>query len=95
MELEYYQQTCRRMKSNLIRFHRTHAGGKTQEISHVVETPADQELHRLRGLSAEVGAACTAWLANRGIKTRPWGQYPTNNLSTKRSRLEFAVEGEE
>ncbi len=95
MGMEIHQQTRRRMKSNLIRFPGPHAGSKIQEVSHVMENPADQELTRLHGLSAEVGAACSAWLANRGIKTRPWGQYPTSNFPVKRTRLEFTAESEE
>jgi len=83
------------MKSNPIRFHGPQAGSQIQETTSVVENPADQELSRLRGLSSEVGAACTAWLANRGIKTRPWGQYSTNNFSDRLTRLGFVAENDE
>jgi hypothetical protein len=48
---------------------------RLKEINPAYRSPADRELSRLRGLSAEVGAACTAWLASRGIKTRTWGSF--------------------
>ena len=68
------------MKKNQIRFRGQNTGRKIQETTYVVENPADHELYRLRGLSAEVRAACTTWLVNRGIETRPFMQYPTNNF---------------
>ena len=53
------------------------------------ERPADREVRRLRGLSAEVGTACTAWLTGRGIKVRTWGNYDPNRSKGKRMKLEF------
>ena len=48
---------------------------RLKEIDIVDDSPPDRELRRLRGLSTEVGAACTAWLTARGIKTRSWGAF--------------------
>jgi hypothetical protein len=48
---------------------------RLKELEMPVERPPDRELRRLRGLSAEVGAACTAWLTARGIKPRSWGSF--------------------
>jgi hypothetical protein len=48
---------------------------RLKEIDPATHSPADRELRRLRGLSAEVGTACTAWLTARGIKTRTWASY--------------------
>lgn len=48
---------------------------RLKEINLADERPPDRELRRLRGLSTEVGAACTAWLTTRGIKTRGWGTF--------------------
>ncbi len=95
MAREYFDQAGRRMKYNLSRFPGPPGASQIQESAPVAENPADRELSRLRGLSAEVGAACTAWLANRGIKTRPWGQYPPNGLALKQTRLGFAAKRDE
>jgi hypothetical protein len=43
----------------------------------------------LRNLSTDVGAACSAWLAKRGIKTRTWGGFNTPRSSFKPARFEF------
>jgi hypothetical protein len=48
---------------------------RLKDLEMPAERPPDRELRRLRGLSAEVGAACTAWLTARGIKTRSWGSF--------------------
>jgi len=55
------------------------------------ERPPDRELRRLRGLSADVGAACSAWLVNRGIKTRAWGDFNVSRPVRKRPPLEFSM----
>lgn len=49
--------------------------GRLKDINMSDDSPPDRELRRLRGLSTEVGAACTAWLTARGIKTRSWGTF--------------------
>jgi hypothetical protein len=56
------------------------------------ERPADREVRRLRGLSAEVGKACNAWLSGRGIKVRTWGNCDPNRSKGKRMKLEFLNE---
>ncbi|MEI6654358.1 MAG: hypothetical protein WCP45_06285 [Verrucomicrobiota bacterium] len=58
------------------------------------ERPADREVRRLRGLSAEVGRACTTWLTGRGIKVRTWGNFSPNRSRSKgtRMKLEFLNE---
>ncbi|MEI6676643.1 MAG: hypothetical protein WCO57_15845 [Verrucomicrobiota bacterium] len=58
------------------------------------ERPADREVRRLRGLSAEVGRACNAWLNGRGIKVRTWGNFSPNRSKGKgtRMKLEFLNE---
>jgi len=58
------------------------------------ERPADREVRRLRGLSAEVGRACNAWLNGRGIKVRTWGSFSPNRSRGKgtRMKLEFLNE---
>lgn len=48
---------------------------RLKEFHISTEAPSDREIRRLRGLSTEVGAACTAWLTARGIKTRSWGAF--------------------
>jgi|GEM_PF-2228857 len=58
------------------------------------ERPLDREQRRLRGLSADVGAACSAWLANRGIKARTWGNFNMSRLPSHRSRLELSLESD-
>ena len=58
------------------------------------ERPPDRELRRLRGLSSDVGAACSAWLVNRGIKTRAWGEFNLSRTPRKRAALEFSLERE-
>jgi len=58
------------------------------------ERPPDREQRRLRGLSADVGAACSAWLANRGIKSRAWGDFNTSGSPRQRPRLELFLEND-
>ena len=53
------------------------------------ERPPDRELRRLRGLSADVGAACSAWLTKRGIKTRSWGEFNLCRSKANKVRFEF------
>lgn len=48
---------------------------RLKEFTQAEESPADRDLRRMRGLSAEVGSACTAWLTARGIKSRSWGTF--------------------
>jgi len=52
------------------------------------ERPPDREVRRLHGLSADVGAACSAWLVSRGIKTRSWGDFNVSRYPRKRPKLE-------
>jgi hypothetical protein len=52
---------------------------RLKHIDPSVERPPDRELRRLRGLSSDVGIACSSWLNNRGIKTTRWGDYYSNN----------------
>jgi hypothetical protein len=67
---------------------------RIREIEARDESPPDRELRRLRGLSAEVGAACTAWLASRGIKPKSWGSF---ELKSRRlvNRTEFELHPED
>ena len=62
---------------------------RLKEIDISNERPPDRELRRLRGLSAEVGAACTAWLTARGIKSRSWGTFELKSRRVSGPRLEF------
>lgn len=56
------------------------------------ESPPDRELRRLHNLSAEVGAACSAWLSKRGLKTRSWGDFNLSRSPRKRPRVEIPME---
>ena len=53
------------------------------------ELPHDREVRRLRNLSSDVGAACSAWLNSRGIKTRAWGEFNVRRSTFKRARFEL------
>ena len=53
------------------------------------ERPADRELRRLRGLSADVSAACSTWLVSRGIKSRSWGDFRLGKTRVKPSASLF------
>ncbi len=48
------------------------------------ESPSDRDLRRLCRLSIEVGAACSAWLEGKGLKTGAWGQFNARTTSRKR-----------
>ena len=43
-----------------------------RRVDYPPENHLDRELRKLRGLSAEVGAACSVWLTSRGISCRTW-----------------------
>jgi len=58
------------------------------------EQPPDRELRRLRGLSADVGAACSAWLTQRGIKTRAWGTFNLGRFPHQRARHELSPDND-
>ena len=58
------------------------------------ERPPDRELRRLHGLSADVGAACNAWLNNRGIKTRAWGEFNLSRAPRKPPQVEFSMDSD-
>jgi hypothetical protein len=62
---------------------------RLQEIEIENERPPDRELRRLRGLSAEVGAACTTWLTARGIKARTWGPFDLQSSRSSRTKFGF------
>lgn len=52
-----------------------------RRINHLHENHLDRELRKLRGLSTEVGAACSAWLTNRGVPSQTWER--SNRYGTK------------
>ena len=58
------------------------------------ERPPDRELRRLRNLSADVGAACSAWLGSRGIKTRAWGEFNVSKSQLRRAGFQLQPESE-
>ena len=59
--------------------------GRVRRNDTIEESPSDREMSRLRGLSAEVGAACSTWLANRGIRSKYWGYFPLDYSGANRS----------
>ena len=65
---------------------------RLKEIDTEDERPPDRELRRLRGLSAEVGAACTTWLTARGIKARSWGPFDVRSSRSSGTRFGFHPE---
>ena len=67
---------------------------RLKEIDPSEEQPLDRELRRLRGLSAGVGAACSAWLTMRGIKTRAWGTFNLSRVPCQRPRHELSPEND-
>ena len=56
------------------------------------EMPPDREVRRLHNLSTDVGAACSAWLASRGIRTRPWGDFNLGRTKANRVRFGFHLD---
>ncbi len=58
------------------------------------ESPCDRDLQRLCRLSIEVGAACSAWLEGKGLKTRGWGQFNASTSSSKRLSPDAFMENE-
>jgi len=58
-------------------------------IDYPHENHLDRELRKLRGLSAEVGAACTVWLTSRGIISRTWERSGQPNAALKPVALDF------
>jgi hypothetical protein len=57
---------------------------RLKRIDPWAERPPDRELRRLRNLSRDVGTACGVWLASRGIKTRPWGDFNVSRSAFRR-----------
>lgn len=53
------------------------------------ENHLDRELRKLRGLSAEVGAACSVWLSSRGIYSRSWERSTQRGGGLKPAALDF------
>jgi hypothetical protein len=51
----------------------------------------DRELRNLRGLSTEVGAACSAWLSNRGVLSQTWGRSNRHGTEVKPAELDFSL----
>jgi len=49
----------------------------------------DRELRKLRGLSTEVGVACSVWLTNRGIFSRTWERSSQSDSGLKPAALDF------
>jgi len=67
---------------------------RIQPVASSEERPPDREQRRLRVLSADVGAACSAWLVNRGIRPRAWGDFNVGGSPRQRPRLEFIMEND-
>jgi hypothetical protein len=67
----------------------SYLASRLKEIDHMEENPVDRDLRIMRGLSAEVGMACSIWLANRGIRVRTWGNSSVSSPMLKRTRLAF------
>lgn len=62
-----------------------------RRINYPHENHLDRELRNLRGLSTEVGAACSAWLTNRGVITRSWNQSNRHGVAVKPAALDFSL----
>jgi len=58
-------------------------------IDYPHENHLDRELRKLRGLSAEVGAACNVWLSSRGIYCRTWERSSQRGVELKPAALDF------
>ncbi|MEI7908185.1 MAG: hypothetical protein WCK77_00985 [Verrucomicrobiota bacterium] len=65
---------------------------RPSRIDSSVEQPPDRELRLSRGLSADVGAACNAWLNNRGINTRSWRDFNLGRSPLKRAHFDRSAD---
>lgn len=60
-------------------------------IDYPHENHLDRELRKMRGLSTEVGQACNAWLASRGIFSRTWERSSPRRTARDSMPLDFSL----
>ena len=72
-------------------FRRAQPARPHNRIDHSHENHLDRELRKLRRLSSEVGAACSIWLASRGIFSRTWERSGQRDAGLKSTRFDFQL----